>query len=38
VKEGRVSEKDALAKATNAQALEMNFKGIFLDDGKRILS
>ncbi len=38
VKEGRVSEKDALAKATNAQALEMNFKGIFLDEGKRILS
>ena len=26
-----------LAKATNAQALEMNFKGIFLDEGRRIL-
>ena len=38
VKEGKVSEKDALAKATNAQALEMNFKGIFLDEGKRILA
>src|SRR5687768_3641589 len=38
VKEGKVSEKDALAKASNAQALEMNFKGIFLDDGRRILS
>jgi len=38
VKEGKVSEKDALAKATNAQALEMNFKGIFLDEGRRILS
>ena len=38
VREGKVSEKDALAKATNAQALEMNFKGIFLDEGKRILA
>ena len=27
----------ALGKATNAQALEMNFKGIFLDEGRRIL-
>jgi twitching motility protein PilT len=38
VKDGKVSEKEALAKATNAQALEMNFKGIFLDEGRRILS
>ena len=38
VKQGIVSEKEALAKATNAQALEMNFKGIFLDEGRRILS
>jgi twitching motility protein PilT len=37
VKEGIVSEREALAKATNAQALEMNFKGIFLDEGRRIL-
>ncbi len=37
VKQGVVSEKDALAKATNPQALEMNFKGIFLDEGRRIL-
>jgi twitching motility protein PilT len=37
VKEGKITEKDALAKATNAQALEMNFKGIFLDEGRRIL-
>jgi twitching motility protein PilT len=37
VKEGRVSEKEALAKASNAQALEMNFKGIFLNEGNRIL-
>jgi twitching motility protein PilT len=38
VKQGKVSEKEALAKATNPQALEMNFKGIFLDEGRRILS
>ncbi len=37
VKQGLVSQKDALAKATNPQALEMNFKGIFLDEGRRIL-
>ena len=37
VKDGKVSQKEALAKATNAQALEMNFKGIFLDEGRRIL-
>ena len=37
VKEGKVSQADALAKATNAQALEMNFQGIFLTEGKRIL-
>jgi twitching motility protein PilT len=38
VKDGKVSEKEALAKASNPQALEMNFKGIFLDEGKRILT
>ncbi|MGA3284614.1 MAG: PilT/PilU family type 4a pilus ATPase [Verrucomicrobiota bacterium] len=38
VKSGRVTEKEALSKATNPQALEMNFKGIFLDEGRRILS
>ena len=38
VKEGKVSEKEALAKASNPQALEMNFKGIFLDEGRRSLS
>jgi len=37
-KEGKVSEHEALAKATNPQALEMNFKGIFLDEGRRILA
>jgi twitching motility protein PilT len=38
VKDRKVSEKEALAKASNPQALEMNFKGIFLDEGRRILS
>ncbi|HZL12638.1 MAG TPA: PilT/PilU family type 4a pilus ATPase [Verrucomicrobiae bacterium] len=38
VKEGRVTEKEAMSKANNAQALEMNFKGIFLDEGRRIVS
>src|SRR5512140_2991166 len=38
VKAGKVSEQEALAKASNPQALEMNFKGIFLDEGRRILS
>jgi twitching motility protein PilT len=37
VKDGKVSQEDALSKATNAQALEMNFQGIFLTEGKRIL-
>src|SRR5438105_8812551 len=38
VRAGKVSEQEALAKASNPQALEMNFKGIFLDEGRRILS
>jgi twitching motility protein PilT len=38
VKQGIVTEKEALAKATNPQALEMNFKGIFLDEARRILT
>lgn len=38
VKAGRVTEKEAMAKASNPQALEMNFKGIFLDEGRRIIS
>ncbi|HEY3853486.1 MAG TPA: PilT/PilU family type 4a pilus ATPase [Verrucomicrobiae bacterium] len=37
VKDGKVSQKEALIKATNPQALEMNFQGIFLTEGKRIL-
>src|SRR5580765_171618 len=37
MKKGKVSEQEALNKASNPQALEMNFKGIFLDEGRRIL-
>ena len=37
VKDGRVSQKEAMAKASNPQALEMNFKGIFLNEGGRIV-
>ena len=38
MKAGRITEKEALSKASNAQALEMNFKGIFLNDGGRIVN
>src|SRR5258708_27870148 len=38
VKKGKISEQEALGKASNPQALEMNFKGIFLDEGRRILA
>jgi len=38
VKQGKVSKQEALSKATNPQALEMNFEGIFLDEGRRILN
>jgi twitching motility protein PilT len=38
VKAGRITEKEALAKSSNPQALEMNFKGIFLGEGGRIVS
>jgi len=37
VQEGRVTEKEALNKASNPQALEMNLRGIFLSTGRRIL-
>src|SRR5215469_3498241 len=37
VKDGKVTQKEAMSKASNPQALEMNFKGIFLDEGRRIL-
>ena len=37
VKKRIVTEKEALSKASNPHALEMNFKGIFLDENRRIL-
>ncbi|MBM3824011.1 MAG: PilT/PilU family type 4a pilus ATPase [Verrucomicrobia bacterium] len=38
VKANKVSEKEALTKASNPEALKMMFQGIFLDEGRRILS
>jgi len=38
VKDRKITEKEAMAKASNPQALEMNFKGIFLDEARRILT
>jgi twitching motility protein PilT len=38
VQERKISEQEALLKASNPQVLEMNLKGIFLDEGRRILS
>ena len=37
VQAGKVTKEEALQRATNPQALEMNFQGIFLSQGKRIL-
>tara|TARA_B110000037_G_C17109094_1_gene501090 strand:- start:1269 stop:2369 length:1101 start_codon:yes stop_codon:yes gene_type:complete len=37
IKEGQISKADALKHSPNAQALEMNLKGIFLSEGSRIL-
>ena len=38
VKDGIITKEEALDKASNPQALEMNFKGIFLSEGSRILN
>jgi twitching motility protein PilT len=37
VQNGKISREEAMLKASNAQALEMNLQGIFLSEGKRIL-
>lgn len=37
IKDGLIAEEDGLAKATNPDQLKMNLKGIFLDEGRRIL-
>lgn len=38
IKSGLITEKDGMTYATNPEALRMNLQGIFLDEGKRILS
>lgn len=38
IKSGCVTEEEGMAYATNPAALRMNLQGIFLDEGKRILS
>ena len=38
VKDGVITKEEALDKASNPQALEMHFKGIFLSEGSRILN
>ncbi|MBN2143626.1 MAG: PilT/PilU family type 4a pilus ATPase [Candidatus Aureabacteria bacterium] len=38
IQSGLISEEVGLAHATNPEALRMNLQGIFLDDGKKILS
>ncbi len=38
VKAKLISEEEALLKATNPEALKMNFRGIFLDESRRILA
>jgi twitching motility protein PilT len=38
VKAEMITEENALARATNPDSLKMNFRGIFLDESRRILS
>jgi twitching motility protein PilT len=38
VKAKLITEEEALLKATNPEALKMNFRGIFLDESRRILA
>ena len=38
VKAKMITEEEALAKASNPEALKMNFRGIFLDESRRILA
>jgi twitching motility protein PilT len=37
IQEGKITEEEGLAKASNPEALRMNLKGIFLDEARRIL-
>jgi twitching motility protein PilT len=38
IRSGRISEAEGMRHATNPEALEMNLKGIFLDEGRKILA
>jgi Tfp pilus assembly pilus retraction ATPase PilT len=38
VKAKMISEEEALSKASNPEALKMNFRGIFLDESRRIMA
>ena len=38
IKKGLITEKEGMTYATNPESLRMNLQGIFLDEGKRILS
>jgi twitching motility protein PilT len=38
IQSGKISEEVGLAHATNPESLKMNLQGIFLDDGRKILS
>lgn len=38
IRSGRVTEKEGLRQATNPESLAMNLKGIFLDEGRKILA
>ena len=38
IKSGTISETEGMENATNPEQLRMNLQGIFLDEGKRILS
>jgi len=38
IKNGTIAEKEGMRHATNPESLRMNLQGIFLDEGKRILS
>ena len=38
IKAGVITEKEGMSYATNPESLRMNLQGIFLDEGKRILS
>ena len=38
IKSGTITEEEGMARCTNAEALKMNLKGIFLDESRRILS